>query len=64
LLPFLRCRYGIPEATWEGKNSFPDPVGPVKQFEKDAMAEGRQADLSEEKTILLKEAVTGGWLEV
>lgn len=57
-------RYGIPEATWEGKDSFPDPVAPVRQFEDDARTEGRGMDLNGEKTILLREAAVGGWLEV
>ncbi|KAF5373975.1 hypothetical protein D9615_009912 [Tricholomella constricta] len=53
--------YSIKECTWEDEGGMSDPKSFIQDFNKTALLEGIDPEADQHSTILLSEAIAGGW---
>ncbi|KAG6896914.1 hypothetical protein C0992_005317 [Termitomyces sp. T32_za158] len=55
--------YSITDCTWEEENGMSDPQSFIQDFYRKATKEGKDPDEDPYSTILLREAISGGWTD-
>ncbi|KAF5368141.1 hypothetical protein D9615_010201 [Tricholomella constricta] len=55
--------YSIKECTWEDEDGMSDPQSFIQDFNETALLEGVDPEADQHSTILLSEAIAGGWVD-